>query len=66
MVTVRLGKPADLDAFVRGTMGNAWETEQIRLDEATVRSGEAKLLADPGKACASSPRRRAPPSARAT
>jgi ribosomal protein S18 acetylase RimI-like enzyme len=49
MVTVRLGTPSDLDAFVRGTLGNAFETEGLRLDEAVVRRGVAKLLADPAK-----------------
>ena len=49
MVTVRLGTPADLDAFVRGTLGNAWETEDLELDEATVRRGVSKLLADPAR-----------------
>lgn len=49
MVTVRLGTPADLDAFVRGTLGNAWETEDLELDEATVRRGVSKLLADPSR-----------------
>jgi ribosomal protein S18 acetylase RimI-like enzyme len=49
MVTVRLGTPPDLDAFVRGTLGNAFETEALRLDEATVRRGVGKLLADPSK-----------------
>jgi ribosomal protein S18 acetylase RimI-like enzyme len=49
VVTVRVAGPHDLDAFVRGTMGNAWETEALRLDEPTVRRGVAKLLADPRK-----------------
>src|ERR1051325_7531976 len=49
MVTVRLAGPRDLEAFVRGTLGNAWETESLRLDEATVRRGVSKLLADPAK-----------------
>lgn len=49
MVTVRVAGPHDAAAFVRGTMGNAWETESLRLDEATVRRGVAKLLADPAK-----------------
>jgi ribosomal protein S18 acetylase RimI-like enzyme len=49
MVTVRLARPSDEDAFVRGTMGNAWETEQLRLDEAVVRRGVRKLLADSSK-----------------
>ena len=49
MVTVRVAGPQDLEAFVRGTMGNAWETESLRLDEATVRRGVAKLLSDPAR-----------------
>jgi ribosomal protein S18 acetylase RimI-like enzyme len=49
MVTVRTATPRDLDAFVRGTLGNAFETEGLRLDEAIVRKGVAKLLADPAK-----------------
>lgn len=48
-VTVRAGAPADLEAFVRGTLGNAWETEALRLDEAVVRRGVARLLADPAR-----------------
>jgi GNAT superfamily N-acetyltransferase len=48
-VTVRLARPSDEDAFVRGTMGNAWETEQLRLDETVVRRGVRKMLADPVK-----------------
>jgi ribosomal protein S18 acetylase RimI-like enzyme len=48
-VTVRLGIPADLDAFVRGTLGNAFETEGLRLDPEVVRRGVSKLLADHGK-----------------
>jgi ribosomal protein S18 acetylase RimI-like enzyme len=52
MVTVRAAGPHDLEAFVRGTMGNAWETESLRLDEATVRRGVAKLLADPRRGLA--------------
>jgi GNAT superfamily N-acetyltransferase len=49
MVTVRLARPTDEDAFVRGTMGNAWETERLRLDEAVVRRAVRKMLADPAK-----------------
>ena len=49
MVTVRLGTPADIDAFVRGDLGNALETEDLELDEATVRKAWATLLADPSK-----------------
>ena len=49
MASVRPATPADLEAFVRGTLGNAFETEGLRLDEATVRRGVAKLLADPAR-----------------
>ena len=49
MVTARLSRPSDEDAFVRGTLGNAWETEQLRLDEAVVRRAVRKMLADPSK-----------------
>jgi ribosomal protein S18 acetylase RimI-like enzyme len=48
-VTVRVGTPADLDACVRGDLGNAWETETLRLDEAVVRRAWADLLSDPSK-----------------
>jgi hypothetical protein len=34
---------------VRSAQGNAWETEQLRLDEAPVRRAVKKLLADPVK-----------------
>jgi GNAT superfamily N-acetyltransferase len=49
MVTVRAAGPQDLEAFVRGTLGNAWETEALRLDEATVRRGVSRLLSDPAR-----------------
>jgi ribosomal protein S18 acetylase RimI-like enzyme len=49
MVTVRLARPTDEDAFVRGALGQAWETEAVRLDEAVVRRGVRKMLADPAK-----------------
>lgn len=32
---------------MRSTLGNAWETERMRLDEAPVRRAVRKLLADP-------------------
>lgn len=48
-VTVRAARASDVDALVRGTMGNAFESEQIRLDQAVVRRGVAALLADPNK-----------------
>ena len=49
MVKARLARPSDEDAFVRGAMGNALETEGLRLDGAVVRSAVRKLLADPGR-----------------
>lgn len=48
-VTCRLAKASDLDFLVRATLGNAWETEQLRLDESVVRRAVGKLLADPHK-----------------
>jgi GNAT superfamily N-acetyltransferase len=48
-VTCRLAKASDLDFLVRATMGNAWETEQLRLEDAVVRRAVKKLLADPVK-----------------
>lgn len=41
--------PSDLEALVRSTLGNAWETEQLRLDPAVVRRAVQALLADPNK-----------------
>jgi ribosomal protein S18 acetylase RimI-like enzyme len=49
MVTVRPALPSDEDAFVRGALGNAWESERLRLDEAVVRRAVRKMLADPAK-----------------
>ncbi|MEK6975452.1 MAG: GNAT family N-acetyltransferase [Candidatus Thermoplasmatota archaeon] len=48
-VTCRIAKPGDLDFLVKATLGNAWETEQLRLDETLVRRAVKKLLADPVK-----------------
>ena len=45
----RRAEASDLDALVRSTQGNAWETEQLRLDEAVVRRAVKKLLTDPVK-----------------
>lgn len=45
----RDARPGDLDFLVRATMGNAWETEKLRLDEPTVRRAVRKLLEDPAK-----------------
>lgn len=51
-VTVRQARPGDEAALVRSTLGNAWETEGLKLDEATVKRAVAKLLADPSKGVA--------------
>lgn len=48
-VRVRPAQPADLDALVVSTLGNALESEGIRLDEATARRGVEQLLRDPHK-----------------
>ena len=48
-VTCRAAKAGDLDFLVRATLGNAWETERLRLDEAVVRRAIQDLLADPVK-----------------
>lgn len=48
-VKCRVATSSDLDALVRSTLGNAWETEQLRLDEVPVRRAVKKLLADPVK-----------------
>lgn len=48
-VTVRAARPTDLDALVRSTLGNALESENVRLDEATARRGVEALLRDPHK-----------------
>jgi len=49
LVTVRPAKAADLDALVASTLGNALESEGIRLDAATARRGVELLLRDPHK-----------------
>lgn len=51
-VTVRVARPGDEAALVRSTMGNAWETEGLKLDETLVRRATTKLLADPSKGLA--------------
>lgn len=43
---------SDLDALVRSTLGNAWETEQLRLDESVVRRAVERLVADRNKGLA--------------
>jgi GNAT superfamily N-acetyltransferase len=48
-VTCRAAKASDLDFLVRATLGNAFETEGLRLYEATVRRAVKDLLADPVK-----------------
>jgi ribosomal protein S18 acetylase RimI-like enzyme len=49
MLTIRAGRLADVDAFSRSTLGNAFESEGLRLDEATVRRGVTALLEDSRK-----------------
>ncbi|HUR60963.1 MAG TPA: GNAT family N-acetyltransferase [Candidatus Thermoplasmatota archaeon] len=49
VVQVRAARPADLDALVVSTLGNALESEGIRLDPPTARRGVASLLEDPHK-----------------
>lgn len=46
---VRAARAADADRLVRSTLGNALETEGLRLDEATARRGVDLLLRDAGK-----------------
>jgi GNAT superfamily N-acetyltransferase len=48
-LVVRAGRASDLDALVRSTLGNAFDSEGIHLDEATVRRGVTALLDDPHK-----------------
>ncbi len=48
-VTVRAGRASDLDALVRSTLGNAFDSEGIRLDEQKVRRGVKAILDDPVK-----------------
>ena len=48
-VTVRAARPSDVDALVISTLGNAWESERVKLDPAKVRPAVAALLADPAK-----------------
>jgi len=44
MVNVRPARPGDLDTIVLGNMSLAEESEQLRLDPATLRPGVAALL----------------------
>jgi GNAT superfamily N-acetyltransferase len=44
MLHVRPATPGDLDAIVLGNMNLAEESEQVRLDQATLRPGVAALL----------------------
>lgn len=46
---VRLARPGDADRLLKSTLGNAWETEALRLDESTARRGVDLLLRDAGK-----------------
>lgn len=49
MPTVRDARPTDEDTLLRSTLGNAFESEGLRLDEAVARRGVRALLADPRK-----------------
>lgn len=49
IVHCRDARPSDLEALVRSTLGNAWESEALRLDETVVRRAVRRLLDDPGK-----------------
>ncbi len=46
---MRAGRASDLDSLVRSTLGNAFDSEGIRLDEAVVRRGVKAVLDDPRK-----------------
>ena len=46
--TIRAAVPADIDAIAAFNAAMAWETEQRRLDPATLRAGVAAVLDDPG------------------
>jgi GNAT superfamily N-acetyltransferase len=48
-LVVRPARPSDADALVISTLGNAWESERVKLDPAKVRSAVAALLADAAK-----------------
>jgi len=48
-VHVRAARLSDLEALVRSTLGNAFESEGIQLDPARVRVAVAALLDDPHK-----------------
>ena len=50
MATIRAATPADLETLASWAEAMAWETEQKRLDAATIRAGIAAGLADPHKA----------------
>jgi ribosomal protein S18 acetylase RimI-like enzyme len=49
MVTVRAARASDADALLASTLGNALESEGVRLDPATARRGVEELLKDPHK-----------------
>lgn len=46
---IRLAEPADAETIAQFNQRLAWESEQIRLDPATVLCGVRALLADPGR-----------------
>jgi GNAT superfamily N-acetyltransferase len=47
--TVRAATPADADELVASTLGNALDSEGLRLDPARARAGVEAILADPGR-----------------
>ncbi len=49
VVLVRAARASDLEALLQSTLGNALESEGVRLDEATARRGVMDLVADPAK-----------------
>lgn len=51
-VAVRPARPSDLEALVRSTLGNALESEGLRLDPAVARRALLDLLEDPAKGLA--------------
>lgn len=48
-VQIRDATPADVDVLVTSTLGNAWESEGLRLNPQVARQGVQSLLADPRK-----------------
>ncbi len=50
VLRIRTAEPTDRDLLARWAQAMAWETEQRRLDPATVRDGVEAALADRGRA----------------